>query len=100
MVAKKLQNAKNAGRSKDEFRTAHDKSYIVPKKIREGIEELGPDGWEYEREFLRRCGLSTTDLSRFRDGFEDYHVNTGGKSPKRCWTGSPEFAEELRELVG
>ena len=96
MVAKKT--PKNAGRTKDEFRAAHDKSFIVPKKIREGLDLLG-DGWEYEVEFMRRCSLSTTDLSRYRDEFEDYIVNTGGKNPKRVWTGSVEFAVELREMV-
>ena len=98
MVSKKTRSAKNAGHTKDDFRDQHDKSYIVPKKIREGLEQLG-DAWEYEMEFMRRCGLSTTDFSRYRDEFEDYIVNTGGKNPKRAWTGSVEFAAELREMV-
>ena len=99
-TGRKKTAAKKAGKNKDDFRSAHDKSYIVPKKIREGIEQLGKEGWEYEREFLSICGLSNTDAARYREEFEDYLVQTGGKNPKRIWAGSPEFAEELREMAG
>lgn len=86
------------GRSLSDFRAAHDKSFIVPQKIKEGLKNLG-SGWEYEVEFLRRCGLSTTDLSRYRDEFADYIVNTGGRNPKRVWTGSQKTAAEMRAMV-
>ncbi len=98
MVVKKVRKVKNAGRTKDDFRGFHDKSYIVPKKIREGLEQLG-EAWEYESDFMRRCGLSTTDFSRYRDQFEEYIVNTTGKSAKRVWAGTEVFAAELREMV-
>jgi hypothetical protein len=90
--------SKKAGRSLDEFRAAHDKNYIVPQKIKAGLEKLG-DGWEYELEFLKLTGLSTTDLSMFRDQFEDHIVTTSGRNPKRVWTGSKATAKQLREMV-
>ncbi len=98
MATKNSRKVKNAGRTKDDFRGAHDKSFIVPKKIREGLEQLG-GAWEYESDFMRRCGLSTTDFSRYRDPFEEYIVNTTGKSAKRVWAGTADFAAELREMV-
>lgn len=85
-------------RSLQDFRAAHDKSFIIPNKVREGLKQLG-SGWEYEVEFLRRCGVCTTDLSRYRDGFEDYIVMTAGRNPKRIWTGSKEMANKMREMV-
>ncbi len=91
--------ARNKSHSKDDFRKAHDKTFIVPKKITEGIKSLGKEGWAYEREFLAICSLSTTDMARFRDEFEEFIVKTPGKAPKRIWAGSTEFAEELREMA-
>ena len=90
--------SKQSGRSLTDFRAAHDKSFIVPAKIRAGLESLG-DAWEYEQELLRRCGLSTTDFSIYRDEFAEHWIQVGGKSPKRIWAGTKKFAETLREMV-
>lgn len=90
--------AKVKGKSVADFRAAHDKSYIVPKKIHEGLEALG-ESWEYEAEFMRRCGLSQTDFARYREQFEEFIVTVGGKSMKRCWCGTKKLASELRQMV-
>lgn len=90
---------KAAGKTLDEFRAAHDKSYIVPKKIRDGLAALG-DSWEYEVEFIRRCGLSVTDLAAYRDPeFTEFYLEVGGRNPKRIWCGTKKFAEQLRALL-
>lgn len=86
------------GRSLDEFRAAHDKNYIVPQKIKAALAKIG-DGWEYEIEFLKLAGLSTTDLAMFREQFSDFTVATPGKNPKRIWAGTKELARKLREMV-
>ena len=88
------------GKSLDDFRALHDKSYIVPKKIGEGLQSLGEHNWEYEVEFLKRCGLSTTDLAAYRDQFQEFWLETGGRNPKRVWAGSKGFAKKLREKLG
>ena len=98
MSSKKESTAKQAGRGLTDFRAAHDKSFIVPAKIRAGLEALG-ESWEYEAEFLRRCGLSTTDFSIYRDQFVEFWIQTGGKSPRRVWAGTVKFAETLREMI-
>lgn len=95
MSAKK---AAARGRDEEAFRAAHDKSFIVPKKIQEGLESLG-DSWEYEAEFMKRCALSTTDISQYRDQFADFFVETSGRNPKRAWAGTKKFAAKLRERV-
>jgi hypothetical protein len=90
---------KAAGKSVEDFRALHDKSYIVPRKIRAAIEALGPEGWEYELGFLKLAGLSTTDMAAFRDQFEEFIVSTPGHNPKRIWAGSKALAEKLRAMV-
>lgn len=94
----KTATAKPTGKTIDDFRAQHDKSFIVPKKIREGLEKLG-DSWEYEVEFMKRCSLSTTDLSTYRPQFMEFVVETNGKNQKRVWAGTKHFAAKLREKV-
>ena len=94
---KKLTEQK-AGKSLQEFRAEHDKSYIVPKKIKDAIEKLG-DGWEYEAQFLRLAGLSVTDLAAYRDQFEAHIVVVGGRNSKRVWVGTAKLAAQMREMV-
>jgi hypothetical protein len=87
-------------KGRDEFRAAHDKSFIIPNRIREGIKKLNPAGCADEIDFLKLAGLSTTDLARFRHLFEENIVNVGTeRQPKRVWAGSKKFADELREMV-
>lgn len=92
-------SAAKVGKSLQEFRAEHDKSYIVPLKIREAIKKLGVDGWEYEVQFLRLAGLSVTDLAAYRDEFADHFVVVGGRNPKRLWAGSVGLAQKMREMV-
>jgi len=91
--------AKLPGKNLSDFRAAHDRSFIVPRKIESAIQKLGPDGWDYEVQFLKLAELSTTDLALFRDQFEDFTVMVGGRNAKRCWCGSKELAKKLRLMV-
>lgn len=90
---------KHSGKTMADFRAAHDKSFIVPKKIEAGLLKLGPEGWEYEQAFMRIAEVGTIDLANFRDQFEDFIVTVGGKNAKRCWCGSKELAKKLRAMV-
>ncbi len=101
MTAKKSAPAAKVareGKSLADFRAEHDKSFIVPKKIRDALEKLG-DGWQYEVEFLRTAGLSTTDLAAYREEFLDYTVNVGGRTPRRVWAGTKALAEKMRAMI-
>lgn len=88
--------APSAGKSIEDFRAAHDKSWIVPRKIRDALKALG-SGWEYEVNFLKLAGLSTTDLANFRDQFAEHIVLVD--RVKRVWAGTKETAAKLREMV-
>lgn len=86
------------GRSLSEFREAHDKNTIVPAKIRKGLAKLGKSSWEYEADFVKRCGLSQTDVARFRDQFAEYWFDLTTPR-KRIWAGSSAFADELKNTI-
>lgn len=88
------------GRSVKEFRAAHDKNYIVPANIKQGLELLGPDGWEYELAFQKLAGVNNVDLARFREQFDAHVVNVGTmRDPRRVWAGSVGLAKKLREML-
>lgn len=100
-MPKKESPTGGSGKSLEAFRAAHDKSFIAPNRIREALAALG-DSWEYEAEFIRRCGLSQIDFARVRDQFTDYFVETAGASRsrgKRVWAGTKSFAAKLREVI-
>src|SRR5574343_470547 len=86
-----------AGKSLQDFRAEHDKSFIVPSRIRAALAKLG-DGWLYEVEFLRLAQLSTTDLATYRDDFADHTVSVGGRTPRRIWVGTVAMAKQMREM--
>lgn len=86
------------GKSIEDFRKAHDKSFIVPAKIKDGLAQLG-ESWEYEAEFIRRCSLCQTDMAAYRERFEDHFIIIGGKNPKRIWAGTKKLADQLREMT-
>ena len=81
-----------------DFRQAYDKDTIVPAKIRAGLSILGPDGWEYEVEFAKMCGISLYDMGRVRDKFAD-HVVSVNRNTKRAWAGSKSLASKMKEMI-
>lgn len=84
----------------ESFRAMHDKSFMIPKKIQEGLAALGDDAWEYELDFIKRCGVSPTDFAAYREQFEDFYVNIGApRAPKRAWAGSKALAKKMRDMV-
>jgi hypothetical protein len=90
---------KAKGKDLEAFRMAHDKSYLIPRKIKAALEQLG-DSWEYEAEFIRRAGVCQTDFAAYRDEFMEFCVPVGGKNAKRVWAGTKKFAAQLRERAG
>lgn len=90
--------AKPIGKSIEEFRAAHDKSFIVPRKIKAAIEKLG-NGWQSELEFAKLAGLSMTDLGAYRAQFEDFVVVVARDGSRRVWAGTKALAAKMREMV-
>lgn len=91
--------SKQVGRTLADFRAAHDKNVIVPAKIRKALEEMEkehPENWAYETDFIKRAGISQTDVSTFRDQFADHVIQTSGRTPKKVWFASAKVAAKVR----
>ena len=92
---------KASGRTLADWRSVHDPDVVVPAKIRKALDDMraeGEENWEYENDLMRRAGISTTNLSRYRPQFETHIVETTGRNPKRVWFASPKIAEKARGL--
>lgn len=79
-----------------EFRSAHDKNFIIPERYRKGITALGVSGWEYEGVFYKGNQISVTHGAQFREEFKDFIVEADGK---RVICGSKKLATKLRGMV-
>ena len=87
-----------SGKSLDEFRATHDRSFIVPSRIDDALKALG-DGWEYEMAFAKLAGVSLAELGSYREKYTDYVVVVR-RDGKRAWTGSKATANKMREMIG
>jgi hypothetical protein len=85
------------------FRSVHDRNVTVPAKIKAALADLkakeGAEGWEYEGEFMKRSGISQTDVGQFRGQFAAHVVETKGKSAKRAWFADVKTAEAARAAI-
>lgn len=84
-----------------DFRMAHDPELIVPTRIRDALAAIAKEGldcWEYEVDFLKRSGLSTTQLAAFRDRFAAHivEVPTSKSTNKRVYFGNAKVAAKLK----
>ena len=95
--AKRDDKQKRPGKTLAEFRQIHDKSYIVPQRLKAALALLG-DGWEYEVYFLRTAVVSPADASAFRDKFAD-HIVIVSREGRRAWVGKKHIAAQMRSMV-
>jgi len=85
-----------------DFRDAHDRDVIVPKKMRAALEQIakvGPEHYEYEVDFMKLASISTGEIAKYRGQFEAHIVETPaahGKSVKRVYFGNAKTAAKLR----
>lgn len=91
-----------AAKTLADFRAAHDLNVIIPNKIRAALGAMyaeGAENWEYEQDFMRRAGLSQTQIGAFREQFADHIVTTphaNGRQPKRVWFADRKAAKAAR----
>ncbi len=84
------------------FKAAHDQSTRFADKIREGLKSLaseGPEAWENEGKFMRRCGIAPCFMGDIRDQFKSHWVDvprTTGSQVKRAWFGNAKVAAKAR----
>jgi len=94
------------GKTIADLRAVHDKSVLIPNRIREALEALAARGdeWAYEQEFMAlvKPGISSPDISKYRDQFVDFWAELpGSKSSRSCraWFASKKLANKWKELA-
>jgi len=86
-----------------DFKSAHDPSTRFADKIRAGLKSLaaeGPEAWENEGKFMRRCGVAPTCMTDLREQFKAHWVEVprvGGSQVKRAWFGNAKVAAKARQ---
>lgn len=96
---------KSPARDIASFRDMHDSRLIAINKIKAafvGMLKEGRENWEYESEFVRRSGISQTQLGQLRETFSAHIVETPhmhGKLPKRVWFADFKVAKQVRDAA-
>lgn len=99
-----------APRNLNTFRANHDRNVIVPNKIRAALADMaakeGPEAYAYEGSdpeggtpFIKRAGISQTDVGLFRDQFAEHVVelpNDSRSRGKRVWFATVKAAKAAR----
>ncbi len=94
--------SKTKAKTVADFKSLHDDDVRLPAKIKEALTTLaaeGPEAWEYEADFLKRAGVSTTQLATYRGQFEKFFVavrDSRTKNEKRVWFGDSKVADKVR----
>jgi hypothetical protein len=86
-----------------DFRVLHDVNVIVPNKITTALAAMlkeGPEQWDYEGDFIKRAGISQTQLGAFREQFIDHIIEapsgSSGRNARRVWVADSKIAKKLR----
>jgi len=86
----------------DDFKTTHDRTYLIPTAIKNALSDLGPEHWLTEAEFMksrhfRAHKITKLEIQEYSPPFEGYIVELPrGKS---AWAGSTELATQLQTMV-
>lgn len=103
-----MKQQKKQGRTIADLRATHDKSVVIPNRIKAAIAALAgsADEWIYEVDFMKlaKPPLGSQDIAKFRDQFADFWAempSTNGKSQvRRVWFATKKAADEWRESIG
>lgn len=84
-----------------DFKAQFDQNVVVPNKIRAALAALqreGAEAWEFESEFVKRSGLSQTQIATFRAQFEKHVVvvRATGRNERKVWFANPKTATKAR----
>lgn len=83
-------------KSIEDFRKAHDQSFIVPERFKAGIKAMGPNGWMYMGDFMREYKINPAQGTAYRDQFSGY-LHEVDKKMIIC--GSTKLAKKLKETA-
>lgn len=109
-MAKTKAQAPVTSRNLSTFRASHDRNVIVPNKIKAALADMaakeGPESYAYEGAdpeggvpFIKRAGISQSDVGLFREQFADHVVdlpNDSRSRGKRVWFATAKAAKAAR----
>lgn len=88
-----------------DLRALHDKSVMVPNRIKVGIAKLaalGPENWEYEADFMKIAAVSPIDMRDYRESFKDHWADmpstNGKRDARRVWFATKKAADAWKGL--
>ncbi len=85
-----------------DFKAQFDQNVVVPNKIRAAFSAMlkeSPEAWEYEGDFIKRAGLSQTQIGAYREQFEKHVVvaKSSNRSDRKVWFADAKVAAKARE---
>lgn len=96
---------KLTGKTLADLRAVHDKSVVIPNRIRAAITKMaldGPENWLYEVDFMKLANVGVIDMRDFREAFKDFWAEmpaTNGKSTaRRVWFATKKAADAWKAI--
>lgn len=91
-----------------DLRAVHDRSVVIPNRIRAALAALLATGdtYAYESDFIKAAKppISAIDISRFREEFKDFWSETpasnGKSSARKVWFSTKKACDEWKEVIG
>lgn len=98
--------ASKKGNTIADLRAVHDRSVVIPNRIRAALVTLAASGdaYAYESDFmaLAKPSISGKDIAQYRDQFVEFWAEasgTNGKaSARRVWFATKKLADEWKSL--
>jgi hypothetical protein len=94
---------KKPARTLADFAAEYNPDVRIPAAIKSALASLreeGPEAWEYDMDFVRRCGpgVGNTNMSNYRGQFEKHQVKVRikGKNEKIVWFADIKVAAKAR----
>ena len=97
-----MASIKPAFKTLADFQAAHNPDVKIPTKIRAGLASLlaeGKESAEYEAEFVKRAGVTISQIGKYRDQFAKHIVvvrEERKSSPKNVWFADTGIATKAR----
>lgn len=97
--------AKKSGKTLDDLRAIHDRTIVVPNRIKAAIAKLaeeGPENWCYECDFIKLLtpNIASKDISDYREQFADFWAlmppTNGVRDAKKVWFATKKAADSWR----
>jgi hypothetical protein len=100
-----MSTLKTAASTVDSFRNLHDRSVIVPRKIKTALEAMlkeHRESWKYEGDFIKFASISATEWPQYREKFKAHVIETppaNGKGVRNVVFADAKVAASVRKSI-